>query len=443
MIGTIESLLLQAGFSSQLAFVASRIGVILILVVVSVATNIVGKVLLKNVIGRIIRKTRTRWDDIIYDHGVLGRLTHVVPALVFYFTAFLIFPEYEIVPQVVRRAAVAYIILVSVLSIDRILDAANEIYTLSFAQAKARPIKGYVQLVKILLTIVGIILVVTTLMDVSPVGILSGLGAMSAVILLVFRDSILGFVSSLTLTGNDMVRLGDWIEMPKYGADGDVIDITLQSIRVQNWDKTITSIPIYALVSDSFKNWRGMQQSGGRRIKRSINIDMRSVRFCTEEMLDRFERFHLISEYVKRRRAEVAEHNATHGLEPDDIVSGRALTNLGTFRAYVAAYLKANPDIHDRLTFLVRHLQPGPTGLPVEIYVFSARQAWADYENIQADMLDHLLAVLPEFGLRVFQEPSGHDLVALAEVLGTRGIGDDAARDRRPVPPGENAQSAE
>lgn len=431
MIAAIESLFRDAGFSIELAFLTSRIAVILILVLISVLANFAGRALLSSVIGRIIRRTKTRWDDIVYDHGVLARLTHVVPALVLYFTAFLIFPEYEVVPQVVRRASMAYIILVTVLSLDRVLDAANEIYTISFAQAKERPIKGYVQLVKILLTIVGIILVVTTLMDVSPVGILSGFGAMSAVILLVFRDSILGFVSSLTLTGNDMVRLGDWIEMPKYGADGDVVDITLQSIRVQNWDKTITSIPIYALVSDSFKNWRGMQESGGRRIKRSITIDMRSVRFCTTEMLDRFERFHLIAEYVRTRRDEVAEHNAGHGLEPDDIVSGRALTNLGTFRAYIAAYLRSHPHIHTDLTFLVRHLQPGPSGLPIEIYVFSARQAWAEYETIQADIFDHLLAVLPEFDLRVFQEPSGHDLQALADALGggdTWPTTDDAGR---------------
>jgi miniconductance mechanosensitive channel len=419
MIGIFETFFREIGLSFELAYLTGRFAVVLVLVAVSIAANLLGRLLLSSVVGRIVRHTKTRWDDIVYDRGVLSRLSHIVPALLFYFTAYLVFPENEVVPLLVRRLSVAYIILVSVFSLSALLDAANDIYVISSPQARERPIKGYVQLVKIVVVLIGIILVITTLMNVSPVGILSGLGAMSAVVLLVFRDAILGFVSSLHLTGNNMVEIGDWIEMPKYGADGEVIDITLQSIRVQNWDKTISSLPIYALVSDSFKNWRGMQQSGGRRIKRAINIDMRSVRFCTTEMLDRFQRFHLIADYVNARRTEVEEHNRTRGLDADDIVSGRALTNLGTFRAYVSAYLRSHPHIHQDLTFLVRHLDPGPTGIPLEIYVFSAKQEWAQYESIQADIFDHLLAVLPEFDLRVYQEPSGWDLQAVADALRT------------------------
>jgi miniconductance mechanosensitive channel len=213
-----------------------------------------------------------------------------------------------------------------------------------------------------------------------------------------------------------MVRIGDWIEMPKYGADGDVVDITLQTIKVQNWDKTITTIPIYSLVSDSFKNWRGMSESGGRRIKRAINIDMRSVKFCTPEMIKKFTRYELIRDYVTERQKEIEAHNEAHGFADEDVLSGRRMTNLGTLRAYIAAYLRSHPKIHQEMTFLIRQLPPGPTGLPIEIYVFSADQVWANYESIQADIFDHLLAVIPEFELRVYQEPSGSDLERFVKV---------------------------
>ncbi len=264
----------------------------------------------------------------------------------------------------------------------------------------------------------GLVLIVTTILDKSPLGILSGIGALSAVLLLVFRDTILGLVAGVQLSSNAMIHIGDWIEMPKYGADGDVIDVTLQTVKVQNWDKTITTIPIYSLVSDSFKNWRGMSESGGRRIKRAISIDMRTVKFCTLEMIDRFKRYALIGDYVTRRQAEITAHNAERGLDETDLLSSRRMTNLGTFRAYIAAYLRSHPMINKEMTFLIRHLPPGPTGLPIEIYVFSADKVWANYEGIQADIFDHLLAVIPEFELEVFQQPSGSDIERLAEKFG-------------------------
>jgi len=214
------------------------------------------------------------------------------------------------------------------------------------------------------------------------------------------------------------VRIGDWIEMPKYGADGDVIDVTLHTVKVQNWDKTITTIPAYALISDSFRNWRGMSESGGRRIKRAVNIDMTSVRFCTDEMLERFEKFQLIGDYIKGKRAEIAEYNAEQGIDTSELVNGRRLTNIGTFRAYMAAYLRSHPNIHNDMTFLIRHLPPGEHGLPIEIYVFSNDQVWANYEAIQADIFDHILAVIPLFDLRVFQRPSGSDLQSIVHLSG-------------------------
>ena len=218
----------------------------------------------------------------------------------------------------------------------------------------------------------------------------------------------------MQLSQNDMVRIGDWIEMPKYGADGDVIDVTLNTVKVQNWDKTITTIPAYALVSDSFKNWRGMSESGGRRIKRAVYIDMNSVTFCNKEMLDRFEKYQLIKSYIKSKRVEIANYNRDHFIDTSELVNGRNLTNIGTFRAYLAAYLKNHPKIHNDMTFLIRHLPPGQYGLPIEVYVFSNDQVWANYEAIQADIFDHILAVVPKFDLRVFQNPTGHDFRGMA-----------------------------
>lgn len=416
MNDALVSRLIDVGLTNTAALVLTKISIASAAALIAVVSNFVGKRFIIRVAERIAARTRTTWDDIIMKRRVLTRLSHIAPAIVVYFAAPAVFPDVVPLYEFLQRAAIAYMIAISVLVLDSVLDALVDIYN-QFEQSNKRPIKGYMQLVKILVYIIGVVLVVTTLLNKSPVGILGGIGAMSAVLLLIFRDSILGLVSSLQLAANDMVRIGDWIEMPKYNANGDVIDITLQSIKVRNWDKTITTIPIYSLVSDSFKNWRGMLESGGRRIMRSLSIDMRSVQFATPEMLDRYERYQLIRDYVKTRREDVARHNEELHIKRDDLVSGRRLTNLGTFRAYVAAYLQAHPKINHDMTFLIRQLQPGPTGLPLEIYVFSADKAWANYETIQADIFDHLLAVMPEFGLRVYQEPSGWDLQLIAETL--------------------------
>jgi miniconductance mechanosensitive channel len=253
----------------------------------------------------------------------------------------------------------------------------------------------------------------------NPGFFLGGLGAFTAVIMLIFKDSILGFVAGIQLTRNDMVRIGDWIEMPKYNADGDVIDVSLNTVKVQNWDKTIATIPTYVLMTDSFRNWRGMADSGGRRIKRALYIDMNSIKFCTEQMLDRFARFEFIRDYIDRKRKEVADYNVENHVDDSQLVNGRRLTNVGTFRAYVEAYLRNHPKVHQDMTFLIRQLAPTEHGLPLEIYVFSNDQVWANYEAIQSDIFDHVLAVVPQFDLRVFQTPSGMDLVDLAKQVKT------------------------
>jgi miniconductance mechanosensitive channel len=306
--------------------------------------------------------------------------------------------------------------VVASITADAAIDVFHDLYREQDLSRK-RPIKGFVQLGKVVLFLVAGVIVVTTLLNQSPLGILSGLGAMSAVLLLIFRDSILGFVAGVQLSANNLVEIGDWIEMPKYDADGDVIDITLQSIKVQNWDKTITTIPIYALTSDSFRNWRGMTESGGRRIKRSLSLDMRSVRFVEPDMLARYRRFSRIRDYLDQRQQEIDTYNREQQIDLEDSVSGRRMTNLGVFRAYVQAYLRGHPALRQDMTFLVRQLAPGPTGIPIEVYVFSADQRWANFEGIQADIFDHLLAVLPEFDLRVYQEPGGSDLQAIADAL--------------------------
>jgi miniconductance mechanosensitive channel len=278
------------------------------------------------------------------------------------------------------------------------------------------PVRSYLDAIKILSYLLAFIFIISILTNQSPWGIITVFGGLTAILLLIFKDTILGFVANLQLTANDMVHVGDWIEMPKYGADGDVIDITLHTVKVQNWDKTITTIPTHQMVNDAFKNWRGMSESGGRRIKRAISIDTNSIHFCTDAMLEEFKKYTLLESYLKEKSEEIAEYNRTYHPEPGKF-GGRRQTNIGVFRAYIKSYLRQNPRINQDLTFLVRHLAPTSQGLPIEIYVFSADKVWANYEDIQADIFDHLLAIAPEFGLRLFQYPSGYDLQQQALAL--------------------------
>jgi miniconductance mechanosensitive channel len=302
-----------------------------------------------------------------------------------------------------------YFIAVIIFVANALLNSIRSIYDTT-EYAHHRPIKGYIQLVKIFFFFLMGILIISVLLGRDPTVLLAGLGAMAAVLMLVFKDTILGFVASIQLSANEMVKIGDWIEMKSHGADGDVIDITLNTVKVQNWDKTISTIPTYALVSESFNNWKGMEEAGGRRIKRSINIDMSSIRFCDEAMLKRFERFDLISDYVKGKEEEVSKFNKKRNLSEEDRISGRRQTNVGIFRKYLEVYLYQHPMVSKNLTFLVRQLQPTSTGLPIEIYVFCTSTAWAVYESVQSDIFDHVLAVIPEFELKVFQQPSGADI---------------------------------
>jgi len=307
-----------------------------------------------------------------------------------------------------QTTAGIYMVAVGLLIVNGLLNSIVDIYH-SYRFARKMPIKGFIQVVKIIIYVSAGIIVISLILDKNPGKLLAGMGAMTAVLLLVFKDSILGLVAGVQLMANDMIHLGDWIEMSKYGADGDVIDISLTTVKVQNWDKTIATIPTYALVSESFHNWKGMEESGGRRIKRSINIDMNSVGFLDAEQIEKFRKYYLLTEYINQKEKEISEFNKSLRMEEDQVTNGRKMTNLGTFRKYLEEYLKQHPKIHNDMTFLVRHLQPSDKGLPIEIYVFSNDQAWANYEAIQADIFDHILAIIPEFGLRVFQNPTGSD----------------------------------
>ena len=367
--------------------------------------------LLLRVLARLVKASPVKWDDAILARGVIKRLAHAVPAIVVYLGAPLLPGLPEGVVTVMRNVAAAFVVLTAAQAISAFLSSLQDIYDARDPErARSRPIKGYLQLAKIALFVLAAVLVVAVLVDKSPLLLLSGFGAMTAVLLLVFKDTILSLVASVQIQSNDMVRVGDWIEMPQFGADGDVVDVALHTVKVQNWDKTLTTIPTHALISGSFKNWRGMSESGGRRIKRALPIDQGTVRYLSQDEREGLSRFVLLQPYLERKAAELAAWNARH--EGQAPVNLRRLTNLGTFRAYARAYLQAHPGIRDDMTLLVRQLDPGPQGLPVEVYCFTATTAWGEYEDIQSDIFDHLLAILPEFGLRAFQAPSGADLSA-------------------------------
>lgn len=344
--------------------------------------------------------------------AIVARLSNILPTVIVQ-TGIATVPGLPTeVVALVRSLCAVIIILTLALAVTATLTLANELYQRR-PDAGNRPIKGYVQVANLLVYAAAAILVLAALMNQSPLLLLSGLGAMAAVLMLVFKDTILSLVASVQIGSNDMVRVGDWIEMPKLDANGDVIDIALHTVKVQNFDKTITTIPTYRLITESFRNWRGMSESGGRRIMRALMIDQTSVGFLDDEGLANVQRFALLGNYLNDRQARVRDWNERNA--PSEILDARRLTNIGTYRAYVLAYLKARPDIAGDKTLLVRQLAPGEHGLPLEIYAFAATTAWSHYEDIQADIFDHLIAIMPEFGLRVFQRPTGADFAFLSQ----------------------------
>ncbi len=381
--------------------------VIMVVLATALVTWIVRRTLLKLIITWI-QSNNYRWDDPLVGHKLPLKISWFVPVAILSLAVDTFLDTQTTTYLLAKRLISAGFVVVGVLCLSALFASINDIHRI-LRKKRGSSLRGYTDAGKILTYILGAIFLISIFTGKSPWGILSVLGGLTAITMLVFKDSILGFVASIQLNSTDMVRLGDWIEMPKYGADGDVIDISIHSIRVQNWDKTITTIPTYALVSNSFKNWRGMSESEGRRIKRALAIDVHSIRFCDEQILENFSRISLITDYIAAKQQEIGEYNRQHPFDDQLIINGRRQTNVGVFRAYIIAYLKNNPNIHQQMTFLIRQLAPTDTGLPLEIYVFSKDQAWANYEAIQADIFDHLLAAAPEFGLRIFQNPSSYD----------------------------------
>ena len=371
--------------------------------------------MLVGAVRALASRSRVSWDNALVSHNVFGRLAQVVPALIVFFGVSFVPELADGAVKLIRNIAQGYMVLMLTMTVSAMLSAVNTIYA-STPAGKERSIKGFVQLVQIVVWVLGGVLITATLVDRSPLLLLSGFGAMTAILLLVFKDTILSLVASVQLTAQDMVRVGDWIEMPQFGADGDVVDVQLHTVKVQNWDKTITTIPTHRLITDSFKNWRGMSQTGARRIKRAIVIDVSSIRIQTEDEVDHFTRFALLGDYIKNKEKELADYNAGLTTEVDAQVNRRRLTNIGTFRAYAFNYLKNHPRIDQNMTLIVRQLAPGPEGLPLEIYCFTNTTEWADYEDIQSDIFDHLLAIVAEFGLRLFQKPAGSDLENLSNL---------------------------
>jgi len=362
-----------------------------------------------------VARSATRWDDELVSAGFFGRVAYLAPLLAVWWGIAWVPSLNDAVDASIRRLVFAFTILVATLSAGSLMTAVNEIYSAN-EENRSRPIKGYLQVLKIVLAILAGVLIVATLMDRSPLIFLSGIGAMAAVLLLVFRDTLLSLAASIQLTGNDMVHVGDWIEMPDFGADGDVVDVALHTVKVQNWDKTITTIPTHKLIDNSFKNWRFMSQSGGRRIKRSISIDTNTVRFLEEAETERFARFALIEDYIEEKRQDIAVHNEALGRNERFDADIRQLTNLGTLRAYMQRYLENHPRIRRDMTLMVRQLAPTQTGVPLEIYCFTNTTDWLEYEGIQADIIEHILALLPEFDLCAFQSTTGRDLQSLGEL---------------------------
>lgn len=404
----LNEFLLSLGLSESTADVLDKTIILVAIIGLAFLIQKICKYIVQNTIVKWVQKTKVTWDDVIFDPKVLGKLIGMIAPVIVYLLTPLVFEVGSSAYEYVQRFCMAYIIAMFIRFISSLLTAFYIIYN-SKEKYRDRPLKGLLQTVQIILYFIGGIAIVSILIDKSPLGLLAGLGASAAILMLVFQDSILGFVSGIQLSANNMVRVGDWIEMPKYGVDGDVIEITLNTVKVQNWDKTIVTIPPTALMKESFQNWRGMQESGGRRIKRSVNIDMNTVKFCTPEMLEKYNKIHLVNEYVVKTEEIIRKYNEENHIDNSILVNGRRQTNLGVFRAYLTSYLKHHPSVHKGMTCMVRQLQPTERGIPLELYFFSANQVWVEYEGIQADIFDHVLAIIPEFDLQVFQNPTGGD----------------------------------
>lgn len=405
---TLTTYFIDLGLGETLSAIFAALSFVFGYAAISLIVWLIVRYIILRIVAHYINNNRFQWDNVLLERKFFLRMIWLIPPVILYLTA-------PLMPTMViplQRIATIWIIAVSIAVVFSLLSAVNDIYS-TYDIARQKPIKGFVQGIKIFIFMVGSILILAAILNQSPVILLSGIGAMTAIILLIFQDSILGLVAGIQLAGNDMVRIGDWIEMPRYHADGDVVEISLTTVKVANFDRTITTIPPRALVTDAFINWRGMMETGGRRIKRSLYIDMSSIAFLSEAQRSDLRRIDWLRDYIDERSADITAYNQQFTESPDHPANGRHMTNIGTFRAYVIAYLRHRNDIRDDMIQMVRQLPPEPSGLPLELYAFAATTVWAEYERIQADLFDHLLAVAPYFGLRIFQNPGGFDLRSL------------------------------
>ncbi len=410
---TIIELIGKTGVPIQWATITGAVISLVLLFILSYLSFRLTWVIAKRMLIPVFQRSKNKFDDLLIKHRLFRRISYLVPTFIlYYFIQDSIFAT-PVLVSIIRRILEVIFVLIIVLIVDSILSSLNDYYD-RFEFSKDHPIKSLVQIIKIILYLFGSLFAIATLLHRDLNSLFIGLGTLSAVLMLVFRDPILGFVGGLQLIFNKMIRIGDWISMPLYQADGTVLEITLTTVKVQNWDKTIITIPTYSLISNSFQNWRGMEEAGGRRIKRAVYIDMDSVHFVSEEELIGFRKIKMLGPYLEKKEKEIEAYNKKFNMNPEVLVNGRRQTNLGIFRAYLKAYLTNHEDIHNDMTFLVRHLPPSEKGIPIEIYVFTKTIEWAAYEDIQADIFDLVLAVLPEFGLRVYQFPKSGDFARLA-----------------------------
>lgn len=403
MYNYISDLLSEIGvnkYLSLITYILTFTAIILICIII----KIIVRFIIVKFMTKIYKSTKHNWDDILYKHKFFHKLSWVlVPIVISLFVGSL--PDYNFILQ---KTAGIFAVIAFVLISSSLINSIDEIYR-SYEISKSRPIKSLLQIIKVVLYIIGIIILIAILIGQNPIVLLGGIGAMTAVVSLIFKDAILGFVAGIQLTANDMIRIGDWVEMPKYSADGTVIELSLTTVKVRNFDNTITSIPAYTMVSDSFINWRGMELTGGRRIKRALYINTADIKFCNDSMIEKFGKIDLLKNYLGQKIQDINSHNTQLSADLDEPVNGRRLTNLGTFRAYIFEYLNNHPGIHKGMLIMVRQLKSEGEGVPLEIYAFTNTTKWTEYEKIQADIFDHLYAVAPEFELSLFQKPSGSD----------------------------------
>ncbi|MGQ9845919.1 MAG: mechanosensitive ion channel family protein [Bacteroidales bacterium] len=412
MITNIKRWLIDLGLSAFYAELLKLVIVVLIVFIISYVANLLTKKFIFVIVSRIVKKTTFTWDDILLKNKVFYRFSHIVPALIIYHSTNIVLKDYPNWIAPIRSMVFIYLIVVAMLIVSAFLKSVNEIY-MSMPSSKDRPIRGFLQVINIFNYSIGSILIFSIILGKDPSYFLTGLGALAAVLLLVFKDTLLGLVAGIQLSANDMVKLGDWVVMPSKNADGIVTEITLHTVKVQNWDKTISMIPSYTMVSESFINYRGMEESKARRIKRSLFIDINSVRFLTLNEIENLKNIKLIKNYIEQKMNELHEYNKTLPFDIENPINGRWLTNIGTFRIYAFEYIKSLPFIRKDLTHMVRQLAPSENGIPLEIYAFSSIIEWEEFEKNQADIFDHLMAVIPMFNLRIYQNPTGNDFAKL------------------------------